>query len=211
MGAALATAALTAGFDVTIVSGPVSGSFNGTIGDTVGVRYPPAAEVIPVVTTEEMLAASLKALPKCCGVIAAAAPCDFKVAVPSLQKLSKSDLKNHSNTLCVEFVETVDIVATLVRHKTNQWFLGFALETHDHHRRAVEKLRRKGCDWIALNSPKTLDSDNVELEILDKSGTTGIHLAGTKIEVATQLFRCVIPKMDRFPLPSGGSHESFSD
>jgi phosphopantothenoylcysteine decarboxylase/phosphopantothenate--cysteine ligase len=45
MGAALAVAAIEAGHEVTIVSGPVE------------IEYPAAAEVVRVVSTEEMLEA----------------------------------------------------------------------------------------------------------------------------------------------------------
>lgn len=47
MGKALAEAALAAGHEVVVVSGPVE------------VRYPSAARVVPVISTEEMLAACL--------------------------------------------------------------------------------------------------------------------------------------------------------
>jgi phosphopantothenoylcysteine decarboxylase/phosphopantothenate--cysteine ligase len=46
MGAALVAAALDLGHDVVVVSGPVE------------VAYPQAAEVVPVVSTEEMLVAA---------------------------------------------------------------------------------------------------------------------------------------------------------
>ena len=51
MGKALAEAALALGHEVVIVSGPVE------------VEYPPAAEVVAVVSTEEMLTASAMARP----------------------------------------------------------------------------------------------------------------------------------------------------
>ena len=55
MGAALAAAAIEAGHEVVIVSGPVE------------VAYPPAAEVVRVVSTEEMLAACLEVFPPATG------------------------------------------------------------------------------------------------------------------------------------------------
>ena len=67
MARAIAQAALARGHEVTIVSGPVH------------VDYPRKAELIPVMTTAEMLAASLSRLADCDGVIAAAAPCDFEI------------------------------------------------------------------------------------------------------------------------------------
>ncbi len=51
MGAALAEAAIDAGHELMVVSGPVE------------VQYPPGANVIPVVSTEEMLAACQARVP----------------------------------------------------------------------------------------------------------------------------------------------------
>ena len=62
MGQALAAAAIEAGHQVVVVSGPVA------------IRYPRPAEVIPVVSTEEMLAACLAVFPGCDGLIAVPRP-----------------------------------------------------------------------------------------------------------------------------------------
>ncbi len=51
MGAALATAALDLGHQVTVISGPVE------------VEYDPRARVLPVTTTEEMLAVAQREFP----------------------------------------------------------------------------------------------------------------------------------------------------
>ncbi|MBQ7030024.1 MAG: phosphopantothenoylcysteine decarboxylase, partial [Thermoguttaceae bacterium] len=64
MGAALAQAALDAGFEVVVVSGPVD------------VKYPNGARVVDVVSTEEMRTAAMQLYPECVGAIGAAAPCD---------------------------------------------------------------------------------------------------------------------------------------
>ncbi|MFN9433888.1 MAG: phosphopantothenoylcysteine decarboxylase, partial [Planctomycetota bacterium] len=65
MGAALATAALEHGHRVTIVSGPVE------------VEYPAGVELIPVVTTPEMMEAAAAVFAEADGLIGAAAPCDY--------------------------------------------------------------------------------------------------------------------------------------
>jgi len=64
MGGALAAAVLEAGHEAVVISGPVD------------LEYPQEAEVIPVVSTEDMLEACLEVFPSCDGLIAAAAPCD---------------------------------------------------------------------------------------------------------------------------------------
>ena len=56
MGKALAEAVLDAGHEVVVVSGPVE------------VRYPRAARVLPVISTEDMLAACLGVFPECAGL-----------------------------------------------------------------------------------------------------------------------------------------------
>src|SRR3954452_3808148 len=57
MGKALAEAAIARGHQVVIVSGPVD------------IRYPTAAQVIDVISTEDMLAASRQVFPDCDGLI----------------------------------------------------------------------------------------------------------------------------------------------
>src|SRR5437667_9718795 len=63
MGQALAAAALARGHDVVVVSGPVN------------LEYPAAAQVLPVVSTEEMLDTCQRVFPTCDGLIGVAAPC----------------------------------------------------------------------------------------------------------------------------------------
>ncbi len=106
MGKALAEAALEAGHEVVIVSGPVE------------VRYPQTAQVLPVVSTEEMLDFCLRLFPDCDGLIAAAAPCDYRPKVVAAEKIRKT-----GGALDVQFVETPDIVARLAQlRRRNGWW-----------------------------------------------------------------------------------------
>src|SRR4051812_48909239 len=66
MGRALAEAALALGHEVVVVSGPVE------------VEYPQRANVVPVVSTEEMLVAAAAEFEGCDGLIGAAAPSDYR-------------------------------------------------------------------------------------------------------------------------------------
>lgn len=175
MGRALAEAALAAGYEVTVVSGPVQ------------VRYPDGIELIPVTTTEEMAEACQAVFPRCEGVIAAAAPCDFRPKTFSPQKLRRS-----GGPLILELVETPDIVASLVSRRTNQWIVAFALETDCSRQAALAKLRRKGCDLIVLNGPAAIDAETTAVEVLEPSGQILGSMQGSKSEVARwliELFR----------------------
>ena len=170
MGAALAAAAIEAGHRVTIVSGPVS------------VEYPSAAEVISVVSTEEMLAACRKVFPLCDGLIAAAAPCDYRPANVAAQKIHKT-----GEPLRLELVETPDIVATLAAEKGGRWIVAFALESEDARARAMQKLERKNCDLIVVNGPKALDAADTSVELLDRDGRVLGDFSGSKSDVAHDL------------------------
>jgi phosphopantothenoylcysteine decarboxylase/phosphopantothenate--cysteine ligase len=174
MGAALAAAAVEAGHRVTVVSGPVS------------VKYPAEAKVISVVSTEEMLAEARKIFPDCDGLIAAAAPCDYRPAVVVRQKIRKT-----GGSLHLELIETPDIVATLAAAKGRQCIVAFALETEDRHLRAMQKLERKHCDLIVLNGPEAIHAGETHVEVLDKDGRVVGEFAGGKSEVAKKLFQVI--------------------
>ncbi len=170
MGAALATEALRRGHEVLVVSGPVQ------------VAYPEAAQVIRVVSTQDMLTACLKAFPDCDGVIAAAAPCDFQPRAVEKHKISKS-----GDGLTLDLVQTPDVIAALSNLKRkDQWTVAYALETQNGLQRATEKLRRKNCDFIILNDASAIDAANNKVQILDRNGNA-TPAQGSKDSVAAAI------------------------
>jgi phosphopantothenoylcysteine decarboxylase/phosphopantothenate--cysteine ligase len=175
MGAALARAALDAGHEVTIVSGPVQ------------IEYPAAAKQIAVVSTEEMRDACCDVFPACDGAIGAAAPSDYRPQLVHTQKIAKT-----GRPLTLELVETPDVIATLgAMKRPDQWLVGFALETHDRHIRALVKLEKKSCDLMILNGPEAMDSRSNEVEIIDRRGQVLKSLAGSKDQVARGIVRII--------------------
>lgn len=168
MGAALAAAAIAAGHQVVVISGPVS------------IDYPEEAELIPVVTTDEMLTAAVETFQHCDGMIGAAAPCDYMPRLVQTHKISKT-----GKPLTIELIETADVVATLGQSKRDdQWVVGFALESEDQHFRAIVKLERKHCDLMVSNGPSAIDADRNEIELLDTNGDILAKMEGPKEEVA---------------------------
>lgn len=179
MGAALTSAALDMGHEVVVISGPV------------GIEYPSAAEIIPVVTTDEMLKAAVDTFSDCDGVIGAAAPCDYMPRIVQTQKISKT-----GNPLTIELVETADVVATLGQGKrADQWVVGFALETEDQRFRAIVKLERKHCDLMVSNGPNAIDAADNEVELLDPEGTVLAQISGSKRNVAQQLLQQITRRL----------------
>ena len=175
MAAALAAAALARGHAVTIVSGPVH------------VAYPRAARVIPVVTTAEMLAASLAELPACDGVIAAAAPCDFEPVRKVAGKIPRAGAG-----LTLELSPTRDVIATLARRAPrDKWFVAFALEPGADPRRAFEKIEAKRCDLIVVNDLTAMEGTETAVTVYDRRHDAVGSRAGTKRAVAGWLVRLV--------------------
>ncbi len=169
MGAALAAAFLELGHQVTVVSGPVS------------LAYPADAKVIAVQSTQEMLEACLVELPHCDGVVAVAAPCDFRPRSYSEHKIKKSP---EQNGMLLDLVKTPDILAQLRNSKPAAWFVGFALETESGIENAVRKRQEKGCQLIVLNRPDTIGSPQASVRLIDDTDQCVASFQGSKTHVA---------------------------
>ena len=175
MGSCLAQACIAMGHEVTIVTGPVD------------VVYPPAARIISVVSTEEMLSKAIEHFPKFDGAIGAAAPCDYRPTEVASRKISKTGVG-----ISLDLIETSDVIATLGGLKrSDQWVVGFALETDDHHFRAITKAQRKSCDLIVLNDVAAIDSQYNEIELLQPDGSCILKVAGTKCQVADAIVAAI--------------------
>ncbi len=182
MGRALAAAAIDAGHEVVVVSGPVE------------VEYPAGARVVWVLTTEEMLEAARREFAACDGLIGVAAPCDYRPVRVEEHKIAKTGAP-----INLHLIETPDIVATLSHEKnerqSTQWVVGFALETDDHHYRAITKLQKKSCDLIVLNGPEAMNAATNNVEILDRTGSVVGAFSGSKEEVARRIFEVLAERL----------------
>lgn len=175
MAKALAAAAIARGHQVTIVSGPVQ------------VDYPRQARVIPVITTAEMLAAALAELPRCDGVIAAAAPCDFEPVRRVAGKIPRAGAG-----LTLKLKPTTDVIATLAaKSPKRQWFVAFALEPGGDPRRAFEKIEAKRCDLIVVNDVTALDALKTAVTVYDRGHARVGVKTGTKLTVSAWLMRII--------------------
>ena len=175
MGSCLAQAALELGHQVVIVSGPVQ------------VEYPKPAEVIDVVSTDDMLTACLSEFAKCDGVIGAAAPCDYQPIEVADHKIRKT-----GEALILKLVETTDVMAALGQVKqSHQWSVGFALETDDARFRALTKLQRKFCDLVVLNGVDAIDSAATRVEIISPNGEVIESSSGSKPSAAANILSII--------------------
>ena len=175
MGSCLAQACIVMGHDVTIVTGPVE------------VAYPSEAQIISVVSTDEMLSKAVECFPEFDGAIGAAAPCDYQPTEVASRKISKT-----GDGISLDLIETPDVIATLGGIKrSDQWVVGFALETDDHHFRAITKAQRKCCDLIVLNDVAAIDSKYNEIELLQPDGSCILKVGGAKSQVADAIVAAI--------------------
>ncbi len=138
MGAALAAAALAAGAQVTVVSGPVP------------TAYPQEARVVVVGTAEEMLRAAVGEADDADAIICAAAVADYRPAEVHEGKLKKG--ADDAALEAVRMVRNPDILRTLAeQRRRGQVIVGFAAETSDLADAAQRKLASKGADMIVAN------------------------------------------------------------
>ena len=166
-GYAIAEEAARRGHRAILVSGPVD------LADPTGV------DVIRVVSAHAMYRAATALFPECQAAIMAAAVCDFRPAKRFDQKVPKS-----KRPRSLVLVPTEDIAAHLGRIKADRVVVGFALEDHDHQRHAEEKLQRKNCDAIVLNSLSNIGADDGEIQILKADGGWQPPIRGTKKQMA---------------------------
>lgn len=133
MGLAIAEAARDRGAEVTLVAGPVS------------LPEQPGITRIDVTTVAEMLSALETATSTSDAIVMAAAPADFRPASAAGQKIKK---EGDDQALEIQLVKNPDIIGTLPGGGVR---VGFAAETHDLERYAVEKLAAKRLDMIVAN------------------------------------------------------------
>lgn len=135
MGYAIAEAAVEAGHEVVLVSGPVS------------LAKPAGVEVIAVESARQMFEAVQKSLVGCDVAIFAAAVADYRPVSVSEQKIKKT-----GERLVLELERTEDILGSARSVFGFRGVLaGFAAESEKLVEHAREKLERKGCDVIIAN------------------------------------------------------------
>ncbi len=172
MGYALADACRFAGHDVVLVSGPVF------------LTPPSGCDVHQIETTEELLDVCRAEWPRCDGVIATAAVCDYRPVERFSGKLAKTGA-----SLKLELVETADVLADLGQTKGRRWIVGFALESSEYaHVNALRKLKEKNCDAIVLNRPTAIGAETNDIEVINPAGDQVALFSGTKADVARDLW-----------------------
>lgn len=136
MGFQIAKAAANLGAKVTLISGPTN--------ETVSHNL---ITLIPVVSAEDMYNDVHNYFKTADIAILSAAVADYKPKIVANQKIKKAEA-----TLTLTLEKTKDILKSLGHIKTDQFLVGFALETTNELEHAKGKLISKNLDLIVLNS-----------------------------------------------------------
>jgi phosphopantothenoylcysteine decarboxylase/phosphopantothenate--cysteine ligase len=186
MGASLARAAMLAGAEVTVVSGPSR------------IAPPPGCRVVCVESALEMKAALEAEFDNCDICIMAAAVSDFR---PKKQVAGKKH-RNGAETWSIELVANPDIAASLGAKKKNQFLVGFSLDAGgtgaQSAARGRTKMTAKKCDMMVVNSAdESLETDTTSARVLfAKAGDKTISKR-TKMEAAEEIIRLIASRMEK--------------
>jgi phosphopantothenoylcysteine decarboxylase/phosphopantothenate--cysteine ligase len=157
MGYALAQAALQAGHEVILISGPTQQHL-----------AHPNLQLIAIESAQELLAAVKDNWAWASHGIFSAAVADYRACEVAQEKIKKSD-----NEMTLHLIKNPDVLAWAAANKTTQIVLGFALETNNSEQNALMKLRNKNLDFIVLNEQQNgvsgFGSDTNKLIIFDKA------------------------------------------
>lgn len=186
-GYAIAQAALDLGAEVMLVSAPTC------------LPVPVGAQLVPVRSAAEMLAAVLAASDAADALIMAAAVADFRPAAVAEEKIKKEKGLN-----AIPLEPTEDILARVAKRKADSGFpkvvVGFAAESQDLLTNARIKLEKKRLDMIVANDIRAADAgfevDTNRVSFLYPDGRAETLPNQTKTEIAEILMEKVRTLLD---------------
>ena len=181
MGISLAEVAASLGAEVDLILGPTSLSCSN---DNI--------HVYRVNTADEMLLKTQELFSNCNIAIFSAAVSDYKAS-----HVSKQKKKRTNKDFTISLVPTKDIIKETTMHKsTNQFIVGFALETENELENAKLKLKEKNLDMIVLNSLNDAGAGfkglKNKVSIIDKNNNIYKFELKDKYDVALDILNQII-------------------
>lgn len=146
MGYAIAIAAIEAGANVTLISGPCH------------LATPEVLNFIAIESANEMLKAVMSSIDDCHIYISTAAISDYRVDNIATQKIKKTEQQ-----LTLQLTKNEDIISAVAAHKTRPYVVGFAAETENVTDNAKDKLLRKNLDMIVANDVSATTDDQTDI------------------------------------------------
>jgi phosphopantothenoylcysteine decarboxylase / phosphopantothenate---cysteine ligase len=176
MGYAIAEAAIEAGAQVTLISGPTA------------LTPPARCTVVSITSAQDMLEACQA---QACDIfIGVAAVADYRIAEPAAQKLKKTH-----ESLTLSLVRNPDILATMASSNPRPFCVGFAAETEGLEHYAVQKLQAKQLDMIIANDAvSTFGQDDAAVIAFWPDGSQSLP-AASKAQLARQIIRLISTRL----------------
>ncbi|HCO61374.1 MAG TPA: bifunctional phosphopantothenoylcysteine decarboxylase/phosphopantothenate--cysteine ligase CoaBC [Porticoccaceae bacterium] len=181
MGYALAAAAVDAGAETILISGPVN------------LPPPERVQVIHAISAQDMLEAALEAVEGADIFIASAAVADYRPAQCADQKIKKKD-----GDITITLTKNPDIVATVSALEERPFTVGFAAETNDVEAYARKKLTTKKLDLVIANDVSSnrigFNSDDNQVTLVSPEASETLALM-SKANLATYLVEFIASQM----------------
>jgi phosphopantothenoylcysteine decarboxylase/phosphopantothenate--cysteine ligase len=180
MGFAIAKAAANLGAEVHLITGPTKEQVAHSL-----------IHRVDVVSAQEMYDAVHQVFQESNIAIFSAAVADYKPKKQVDQKIKKADA-----SLALELTPTPDILASVGKIKTNQYLVGFALETNNELENAKKKITSKNLDAIVLNSLNDkgagFATNTNKITIIDKNFKSEVYNLKSKDEVAQDILTYIL-------------------
>lgn len=174
MGYAIAEACVRAGAETVLVSGPTA------------LTPPSGVRRVQVTTAEEMWQAVMEEMTACDVIIKAAAVADYTPVTVASQKMKKT-----GDRMRLELRRTRDILEEAGQRKEGRFLVGFAAETEQVAKHAMDKLHRKKLDLVVANDVSRpgagFDGDTNKVTVFDADGEVVSLPQMSKREVADRL------------------------
>ena len=183
MGYAISAAAIEAGHEVVLISGPVC------------LEAPPAAKLIRVTTGDEMHDAVQETTRRCDVLVMCAAVADYKA-----REIATKKIKKRAEEFSLELIPTYDILSSLPRAR-DFFVVGFAAETHALKKNAETKLRHKNCNMMVANDVSDaaigMESDENAVTIFFENGESKSISRAPKKMIARALVKIILEKSQK--------------
>ncbi|MCP4075987.1 MAG: bifunctional phosphopantothenoylcysteine decarboxylase/phosphopantothenate--cysteine ligase CoaBC [Gammaproteobacteria bacterium] len=173
MGYAVAQAAINAGAEVTLVTGPVC------------LQSPQPVKLLTCQSADDMYQQVMSHIDGQDIFIGTAAVADYRILNIADEKIKKS-----ADEMDLKLVRTQDILASVAALKDKPFCVGFAAETSELEQYARQKLHNKNLDIIAANrvdgSASGFEVDNNAISVFWEEGSKQLSLKSKNL-IATEL------------------------
>lgn len=184
MGFAIASSAAKLGAEVILISGPSNENISSSL-----------IQRVDVVSAEEMYLACHKYYNSSNIAILSAAVADYRP-----KNVAKKKIKKNDAYMQIELEPTKDILASLGEIKSNQFLVGFALETNDEVANAIGKLEKKNLDAIVLNSLNDkgagFATSTNKITFIDKNKEKASFELKSKVDVANDILNEIVKRIN---------------